>query len=243
MVLCKSDARGKKEEAIVSKAEKRFLKALERLADRIEKGQLIDPKKIQQKIGSIKKTHKRVQRFYEVSLKELSIGDASAKQPRSKLGWSRKDEVYKENSELFGCYVLRTDIQELSAQELWNLYMTLTRAEDGFRALKNDLGLRPNQHRKEERVDAHVFITVLAYQLLRYITYKLEQKGDTRCWETIKRLMQTHCYTTMILPTNKGEIYHLRKAGRPELLQKTVYEELGVDYKNLPTTKMKITQK
>ncbi len=242
LVLCKSDARGKKEEAIVSKAESRFLKALERLAERIGKGQLIDPKKIQQNIGRIKATHKRVQRFYEVSLKELNIS-GSTKQPRYKLECNRKDTSYKENCALYGCYVLRTDILELSAQELWNLYMTLTRAEDGFRALKSDLGLRPNQHRKEERVDAHVFITVLAYQLLRYITYKLEQKGDNRCWETIRRLMQTHCYTTMILPTNNGDIYHLRKAGRPELLQKTVYEELGVDYKNLPTTKMKITLK
>lgn len=242
LVLCKSEARGKKEQAIVSKAETRFLKALELLASRIEKGQLIDEKKIQQNIGRIKANNKRVQRFYDVSLKELSV-DGSDKKPRHKLEWNRKDTIYQQNSALFGCYVLRTDILQLSAQELWNLYITLTRAEDGFRALKSDLGLRPNQHRKEERVDAHVFITVLAYQLLRYTTYKLEQKGDTRCWETIKRLMQTHCYTTMSLPTNNGDIYHLRKAGRPELEQKTVYEALGVDYKNLPATKMKVTKK
>jgi hypothetical protein len=46
--------------------------------------------------------------------------------------------------------------------------------------------------------------------------------------------MQTHCYTTIIIPTQKGEVYRIRKAGKPEHSQKAVYDALGVDYKNLP---------
>ena len=62
--------------------------------------------------------------------------------------------------------------------------MTLTRAEDGFKALKSDLGLRPNHHQIEGRVEGHVFITILAYQLLRFIQYTFEQHGDTRSWQS-----------------------------------------------------------
>jgi len=53
-------------------------------------------------------------------------------------------------------------------------------------------------------VDAHIFLTVLAYQLLRFITYTLEQKGDHRDWPTLRRVLQTHCYATLSLPTRNG---------------------------------------
>ena len=89
---------------------------------------------------------------------------------RAGLTWQRTDEVRAQDEQLLGCYVLRTDRSELSAQRLWELYVLLSRAEDGFAALKGDLGLRPNYHQLEGRVDAHIFLTVLAYQLLRFIT-------------------------------------------------------------------------
>jgi hypothetical protein len=140
--------------------------------------------------------------------------------------------------ELLGCYVLRTNRQNIGGQELWELYMTLTRAEAGFKALKSDLGLRPNYHRLEERVDGHVFITVLAYHLLNWIMHRLEVLGDDRGWRTIKRILQTHCYTTILLPTKGGKLYRLRKAGEPEQCQQWIYRALGVEWKNLPCPKI-----
>ena len=47
------------------------------------------------------------------------------------------------------------------------------------------------------------------YQLLRFIEYTLERHGDTRSWQTIKRVLQTHTYATVILPTRQGEVYRL----------------------------------
>jgi len=125
----------------------------------------------------------------------------------------------------------------LSANDLWRLYIGLAQAEDGFRSLKSDLGLRPNPHHKELRVDAHVFISVLAYHLLRYIQYTLEQKRDNRSWDTIKRVLSTHCYTTVILPTITGEVYRIRKAGKPEECQKEIYRKLNISWNNLPKAK------
>lgn len=229
IVLCKSEGRGKKEHAMISNAEKRFLEALQKLSSRIAKRLLRDRDKIQQAIGRIQAGHTRVRRYYQVKLEEHLKG--------FKLTWVRDNQQFEEASDLCGCYVLRTDERTLSEHELWPLYISLTRAEDGFKALKTDLGLRPNPHHKEERIDAHVFICVLAYHLLRNILWTLEQKGDHRNWETLKQILQTHCYTTIHLPTTSGQTYRIRKAGQPEECQKSIYRGLGIEWTSMPSSR------
>jgi hypothetical protein len=67
--------------------------------------------------------------------------------------WCRDDESLRREDELAGCYALRTDRRDLDGEALWRLYMTLCRAEDGFRTVKSDFGLRPACHHIEGRVD------------------------------------------------------------------------------------------
>jgi len=231
VVLCRSDARGEKERAILSNAEKRFVADLEKLRKRVATGRLTDRDKVDRSIGRMQSKHPRIQRYYEMEI----IGSERVES----ISWRRKDEELRRSSELFGCYVLRTDITTLTDTEIWRLYITLTRAEEGFQCLKRDLGLRPNRHHKEDRVDGHIFITVLAYQLMCWINRKLEQSGDRRDWDTIRRILRTHCYTTMILPTQAGHVYRIRKAAQPEECQREIYEALGIDWKKLPVTKTK----
>lgn len=227
IVLCRSEARGDKEEAIVSNAEGRFIKDLGKLVERVKKGRLKDSLKIERAVGRLQARHHRVQRYYNIELTKGPAGDTS-------LVWKRNDERMEESSELFGCYVLRTDERSLNEHELWELYISLTHAEAGFKAIKSDLGLRPNRHQKEDRVDGHVFICVLAYQLLRNILWTLEQTGDTRSWDTIKRVLSTHSYTTVVLPTRTGETHHLRRSGQPDEVQKEIYRKLNVSWLALP---------
>ena len=226
VLLCKSAQRGDKEDAILSNAEKRFLQAVEKLATRIEKGQLKEKSKIERAIGRLSAQHPRVNRFYTISLEE----DGQAPQ----LKWQRNDGMFDEATELCGCYVLRTDDQSHNEYDLWRLYINLTKAEDGFKSLKTDLGLRPNRHHKEERVDGHVFICILAYHLLRNILWTLEQQNDNRNWESWKRILGTHCYTTIMLPTQDGQTHRIRKAGQPEECQKAIYQALDISWNKLP---------
>ena len=72
----------------------------------------------------------------------------------------------------------------------------LLRAEKGFSALKGTLGLRPNFHQLEGRVDGHIFISVLGYHHLCWIGHRLTQSGDMRDWQTIRRLLRTHNLAT-----------------------------------------------
>ncbi|RPJ51801.1 MAG: IS1634 family transposase [Acidobacteria bacterium] len=240
LVLCKSQGRQEKEKAICSQAEVKYVAALQRLSKRVAKGQLKIPEKIHPALGRLQGKHPRVQRLYEVNLREAKAS-GSIPAPALTLEWHRKEADYQVREELFGCYVLRTERQHLQAEEIWELYMTLSQAEDGFKALKGDLGLRPNYHQLEERVDGHVFISVLAYQLLRYVLRCLEEQHDHRSWTTIKCILSTHCYTTMLLPTKSGTLYRIRKAGEPEEEQKEIYGKLKLKWKHLPSTKTIVT--
>ena len=153
------------------------------------------------------------------------------------LTWNPIDELENKERAMDGNYLLKTNRLDLDQDEIWHLYMTLTRVENAFRDLKSHLGLRPNFHQIEDRVDGHIFISILAYHLLHSIEYMLRQKGDQSRWSTIKRLVSTHRHTTIQLPTVKGPIINIRKPGIPEGIHMEIYQKLNVDYKNLIITK------
>jgi hypothetical protein len=118
-----------------------------------------------------------------------------------------------------------------------------TKAEEGFRALKSKLGLRPDNHQLEGRVEGHVFLTVLAYHLLRWVLHTLEAARENRSWEPPRTILQTHCYTTILLPTRSGQTYRLRRAGQPEECQKAIYRALGIEWDKLPRAKVVVPTK
>jgi len=232
LILCKSEGRREKEDAILSQAEQRFLEAIARLRARIEKGRGTKREALERAVGRMLAKHPRVARYYHIELVETTGAPFV-------LRCERKQDAYEEAGELHGCYVLRTNQADpgADAAELWHLYMILTRAEDGFRALKSDVGLRPNRHHRQDRVDSHVLISVLAYHLLHWITYTLRKQGDTRSWATIRRILSTHAYATICLFTRDGARYRIRKAGLPDEEQKRIYQSLGISWKGLPASR------
>jgi transposase len=230
VVLCKSQGRQQKEEAIRTRSEERFVQGLESLAKRIESGNLKDVSKIERSIGRLQSQYSRVSRFYTIKLETNGS---------LKLVWGSRDQEREDADALLGCYVLRSydAAIELTSSQLWEIYMMLSRAEDGFRSLKSYLGLRPLRHHGEKRCDAHIFLSVLAYHLLRDIQYRLERSGDTRNWESLKRVLCTHAYATMIVPTVSDGTYRVRRAGRPDELVQALYEKLNIEWKKLPVTR------
>jgi len=228
LVLCRSARRREKELAMISNAERQFLQDAGALRERIAKGQLKDAGKIERAIGRLLKTHPRVARFYTLRHDPAQPGS---------LEVSRDDERSGQADGLCGNYVLRTD-QPLGAASIWSLYMTLLQAEEGFACLKGSLGLRPNFHQLEARVEAHVFISVLAYHLLAWVREKLRECGELRDWKTLRRLLSTHCLATTRLPLEDGRALHIRKATVPDAEQALIYRHLGIDWKSeYPTRK------
>ncbi len=62
-----------------------------------------------------------------------------------------------------GCYLLRSNITDWEADQLWQAHIQLNQVEAAFRIKKGDLRIRPIWHQKEEKVKAHVLACFLAY--------------------------------------------------------------------------------
>ena len=228
LVLCRSARRRLKEEAMISKAERRFLADAGALRERIGKGRLKNPATIERAIGALQKKHPRVRRFYKIEHRAGTPTPTPTSGPTLEV---TRDEAKIEGAlDLCGDYVLKTD-KDMGAAELWALYMTLLKAESGFRMLKGALGLRPNFHQLEHRVEAHIFISVLAYHLLCWVRHHMDRAGDPREWKTLRRLLGTHSLVSTRLPLEDGRIVTVRKPSLPDAEQARVYQILGIDWK------------
>lgn len=148
------------------------------------------------------------------------------------------EEKEKHRKTLEGNYLLRTNRHDLDEEKFWKIYTLLTKVEHAFRHIKTDLGLQPNYHHKEKRVDGHVFISILAYQILNTIEFKLRQKKCKHSWATINRIMTSHTYSSIIMPLKNGKTMNIRKPGIPERQQVKIYEMLDIDYEKLTKSKM-----
>jgi transposase len=216
--LCLSEDRQDKDRAIRQKQEGRLLKDLERLAARIGKGQLKQRDLINQAIGRLRERYPRVARYYQI--------DYDPEQPQ--LVW-QEDSARKTRAEqLDGAYLLKTDRQELSAEEIWRIYNLLTRVEAAFRALKTPLEERPIFHQLEHRTQTHVFLCVLAYHLLVCIEKRFLDRGIHSSWWTLRQQLSTHQLVTVVLPTSNGSVLKIRQATSPEPLHREIYATLGI---------------
>jgi len=65
----------------------------------------------------------------------------------------------------------------LSTAQIVAAYRQLHQVEDAFRVLKSLLKLRPIYHWTARRVEAHIFICVLAYLLAKLLEQRLAQAG------------------------------------------------------------------
>ncbi len=217
-VLCVSSGRKEKDRAIREKQEERLLSDLARVDERIQKGRLVNPAKINEAIGRLKERYPRVARYYRMKY------DEQAKQ----LTYPLDEEKRGKAEELDGSYLLKTDRQDLSAEEVWRIYTLLTRVENAFRNMKSPLAERPIFHQIERRVETHIFLCVLAYHLLVAIEKTLLDKGVHTSWGTVKEILRTHQVTTVVLPTDDGSVLRIRKGSTPEPQHKEIYNLLEV---------------
>jgi transposase len=219
-VLCLSEERKQKDRAIRELHEKRLLADLEKLKKRVAKGKGkgTKPAEVRESIGRIRERHPRVARYYRMEY------DEDKKTFEYYLEEGRRAEAEK----LDGSYLLKTDREDLSAEEAWRIYTLLTRAEAAFRALKSPLAERPIFHHKECRVEAHIFLCVLAYHLLTAIEKTLLDAGVHTSWATVREQLKTHQVNTIVLPTDSGMELRIRKATTPEPVHQEIYEKLGI---------------
>jgi transposase len=217
-VLCRSEGRENKDRAIREKHEARLLGDLTKLQARVSRGRLRDEGKIHQAIGRLRERHSRVGRYYLITY------DSSTRS----LAW-REDPVKKEKAiELDGTYLLKTDRHDLAQEEIWRIYILLTRAEAAFRSMKSPLLERPIFHHLEHRVQTHIFLCVLAYHLLVAIEKMFLDRGVHTSWWTLRQQLSTHEVSTIVLPAADGRTLRIRKGSTPEPSHAEIYRILHV---------------
>jgi transposase len=217
-VLCRSEQRIAKDRAIRDKHEQKLLADTEKLAQRVAKGQLVKPGKINQAIGRLRERYPRVARYYPLSFDEKS----------STLVSAFDADKHRTAEKLDGCYLLKTDRKDLTADEIWRVYTLLTRAEDAFHDMKSPLVVRPIFHQIERRSDSHIFLCLLAYHLLTAIEKTLLDQGIHTSWASLRDTLKTHQVCTVVLPTANGSCLRIRKAATPEREVAEIYRNLAV---------------
>ncbi len=123
-------------------------------------------KKIQQKISKLK-----LSKILSLSLNERTINVQT------------DNNEQKEQEKLDGCYVVKTNTpsKNLDTQTAHDRYKDLAKVEFAFRTMKTTLEkIRPIYVRKEERTRGHVFVAMLAYMVVKYITDKIADLKYTR---------------------------------------------------------------
>ncbi len=217
-VLCHSEARIAKDRAIREKQEDRLVKDLDRLTRRIARGKLVTPLAIGKAIGRLQERYPRVARYWRIDYR-----------PETKSFTAEPDARARATAEaLDGCTILKTDRDDLDAEEAWRTYMLLTRVENAFRNMKSPLAERPIFHQLERRVETHIFLCLLAYHLLVAIEKTLLDQGVHTSWASIRDRLSTHQIATIVLPTSAGATLRIRKASTPEPGHREIYRQLKV---------------
>ena len=204
--LCRSEQRIAKDRAIRTKHEGRLRADLDRLAKRVAEKKLVKAEKVNQAIGRLKERYPRVARYFDLSY------DAQTATLQAQFNADK----YAKAERLDGCYLIKTDRNDLSGDELWRIYILLTRAENAFRDMKSPLAERPIFHHTERRTEAHIFLCVLAYHLLIAIERTLLDQGIHSSWPTVRDTLKSHQICTIVLPADDGSCLRIRKAATPE---------------------------
>ncbi len=127
-----------------------------------------------------------------------------------------------------GVYCLRSNQTDWDEETLWRTYITLTDLEAVFRSLKSELGLRPIYHHKALRTEGHLFITVIAYQLVQVIRRRLRQHGQRESWTLLRRILNGQQRITATFRRADDCALHVRKATVAEPPQREIYQALGI---------------
>lgn len=224
-ILCRSQDRSVKEQAMHQRFIARIEKALESLNRRLAKARRpIDRSQVERQIGRLLTRNSRAAAGFEIRFEE------TAEVPgRLRLVWTRKKDWDDWATLSEGAYLLRTNLTGYSPEELWKIYVQLSDAEGAFRMHKTDLRLRPIWHQSEGRVQAHILVCFLAYALYKTLEMWSSRAGLGRSPRTLLEEAARIQSTDVVLPTAEGREIRLRCVVRPDRAGTILLDRLGLE--------------
>jgi hypothetical protein len=117
------------------------------------------------------------------------------------------EEKVKWEERFDGKWVLQTDLEDLSAEDVALQYKQLWMVEEMFRTVKTLLETRPIYHKCDETIRGHIFCSFLALLLRKELQDRLKAQGEKLEWEEILRDLESLQYAVV---ESEGKRFLLR---------------------------------
>lgn len=155
---------------------------------------------------------RKLSRYYRIWLDE---GGSVHWEPNAK---SRKWE-----NEIDGKLILETTNWMLTPEQVVQQYKELQDVERCFRTLKSSLDIRPMHHRVDRRIEAHIFMCVLALQIQRFMRQRLRK---TKIGRSPERVLEKLSFQRTVEATLGGK--RMQGLVRPTAEQLSFFEALNM---------------
>jgi hypothetical protein len=158
------------------------------------------------KLGAAKQKAPKAWRLIEVEVAKQKAS-LTYRLHRGKLRSARRRE---------GRYLLRTNLTETDPAKLWSFYLQLVAVEEAFKNLKGDLAIRPIFHQHQDRIEAHIFVSFLAYCLHVTLTQRLRTLAPGLTTRSVLEKFAALQLIDVHLPTTDGRELILTRYTHPE---------------------------
>jgi transposase len=228
-VLVESQDRIGKERSMRRRRLRKYLKTLAALRARKT---LLKRDDLHQALGAAKKEAGRDARFVRLSVTLIDEKGESPELPPPATKRRRRSVKVKEQKASLdyqldrsalrlawrreGRYLLRTNLNDSDPAKLWEFYLQLTEVEQAFKELKGDLAIRPIHHQLEHRIEAHIFVSFLAYCLQVTLKARLRQTASGLSPRTVLEKFGAVQMLDVHFPTTDGREIVLTRYTEPE---------------------------
>ena len=218
----KSAMKRQKEQSMSSKLTKRFVEGLENIKSSLSKKRGIKQEgAVNQRIGRLKQKYPSISKLYKTEL----IADQNK---------TVVDVIYEQCKPVAdaGVYFIRSSQNRLTEELIWEIYNILREIESTFRCLKTGLDIRPIHHQKDKNTETHIFVGIVAYQLVHAIRCALKREGIKYGWRRIRNIMSSQTTVTTRMKLENKDSLVLRHVTRPNQEQANIYSALKIKKSN-----------
>ena len=227
MLYVRSEQKALKEESMDTSKTERLEQALQYLKDGLNRPRRLKKiDRVHEKIGRLRQQYSSVAKLYEIDYKEDKENNVIVD-----LNWNRVEEKKKQN----GVYFLRFSQLHLKEQQIWDIYNLTRSAESTFRCLKTDLNIRPIFHQLDKWIEPHIWLGIMAYQVVQTIRLKLIEKGIHYSWGTIVEKMKSQQTSLITMNAIDNQRVYARVCSAPQKTVQEIYDALN--FKHRPYTR------
>ncbi len=149
---------------------------------------------------------------------------------RKKLKHSRQHE---------GQYLLRSNLTCEDPAELWRNYINFVLIEESYRNLKGDLGLRPVYHQLDDRIEAHIFVSFVAYCLHVTLEQYNKKAATGLSFRSVLERMSEIQMIYANIPSTEGHSIKMGRYTKSENVHQLLVDQLGFTLPPQPQPEIK----